>query len=198
MMIKVGLTGSIGMGKSTVASMFKKLGYPVQNADDIVHQLYSDIAVKPIQKIFPSAVVDGQIDRTKLAKLVVADAKKFKQLETIVHPLVRVEEQNFFNQAEKSGAKFAVIDIPLLFETDSEDRFDVIIVVSADLQVQRKRVLSREGMTEKLFKTILDKQMPDHEKRDRAHIIIDTNKSKEKTFGQIEKVANHIIENFRS
>ena len=191
-MIKVGLTGSIGMGKSTVASMFKKLGYPVQNADDIVHKLYSGQAVQPIQKLFPSAIVNHQVDRKKLAQLVANDPAKFKQLEAIVHPLVRKEEQKFFIDAERSGANLAVIDIPLLFETNSEDRFDVILVVSADEKVQQDRVLSREGMTEVLFKTILSKQMPDKEKRKRSHFIIDTNVSIEETFSQIEAIAKEI------
>ncbi len=191
-MIKVGLTGSIGMGKSTVASMFKKLGYPVQNADDIVHMLYSDQAVQPIQKLFPSAIVNHQVDRKKLAQLVANDPVKFRQLEAIVHPLVRKEEQKFFIDAERSGANLAVIDIPLLFETNSEDRFDVILVVSADEKVQQDRVLSREGMTEVLFKTILSKQMPDKEKRKRSHFIIDTNVSIEKTFSQVETIAEEI------
>ena len=191
-MIKVGLTGSIGMGKSTVASMFKKLGYPVQNADDIVHKLYSGQAVQPIQKLFPSAIVNHQVDRKKLAQLVANEPAKFKQLEAIVHPLVRKEEQKFFIDAERSGANLAVIDIPLLFETNSEDRFDVILVVSADEKVQQDRVLSREGMTEVLFKTILSKQMPDKEKRKRSHFIIDTNVSIEETFSQIEAIAKEI------
>ena len=191
-MIKVGLTGSIGMGKSTVASMFKKLGYPVQSADDIVHKLYSGQAVQPIQKLFPSAIVNHQVDRKKLAQLVANDLAKFKQLEAIVHPLVRKEEQKFFIDAERSGANLAVIDIPLLFETNSEDRFDVILVVSADEKVQQDRVLSREGMTEVLFKTILSKQMPDKEKRKRSHFIIDTNVSIEETFSQIEAIAKEI------
>ena len=191
-MIKVGLTGSIGMGKSTVASMFKKLGYPVQSADDIVHKLYSGQAIQPIQKLFPSAIVNHQVDRKKLAQLVANDPVKFKQLEAIVHPLVRKEEQKFFIDAERSGANLAVIDIPLLFETNSEDRFDVILVVSADEKVQQDRVLSREGMTEVLFKTILSKQMPDKEKRKRSHFIIDTNVSIEETFSQIEAIAKEI------
>ena len=196
-MIKVGLTGSIGMGKSTVASMFKQLGYPIQNADDIVHKLYSGKAVKPIQKLFPDAIIDNHVDRKKLAKLVAADPEKFKKLESTVHPLVREEEQKFFTEAERSGAKLAVLDIPLLFETNSEVRFDIIVVVSADKKVQHKRVLSRKGMTEEFFKTILKKQMPDSEKRKRAHFIIDTNTSKEITFDQVKEVAREIIENWK-
>ena len=194
-MIKVGLTGSIGMGKSTVASMFKQLGYPTQNADDIVHKLYSGKAVKPIQKLFPDAITDNQVDRKKLAQLIVADPEKFKKLESTVHPLVREEEQKFFSAAESSGAKLAVLDIPLLFETSSEVQFDVIVVVSADKKVQQKRVLSRKGMTEELFNTILNKQIPDSEKRKRAHFIIDTNTSIEATFDQVKEVVREIIEN---
>lgn len=173
-MIRIGLTGSIGMGKSTTAQMFRELGIAVLDSDQIVHDLYRGAAVAPIEQAFPGVVVDGVVDRGKLAQRVLADAEALKRLEAIVHPLVWAARDAFLRAQEAQGAKIVVYDVPLLFETGAETSVDVIVVVSAPEDVQKARVLARPGMTEEKFAAILGKQVPDSEKRARADFVVDT------------------------
>jgi dephospho-CoA kinase len=173
-MIVIGLTGSIGMGKSTTAGFFRDLGVPVHDSDAAVHALYAGRAAPPIEAAFPGTVTDGRVDRTRLSARVIGDADAMKRLEAIVHPLVREEEERFREAAREAGARLAVIDIPLLFETGSEGRVDRIVVASAPAEVQRARVLARPGMTAEKFEAIMARQVPDAEKRRRAHFVVDT------------------------
>ena len=175
-MIFLGLTGSIGMGKSATAEMFREEGIPVYDADAAVHGIYAigGSAVDPVGEAFPGVVVEGAIDRAKLREAVLGDTQALKQLEAIVHPLVGQTQLMFRQEAQASDAACAVLDIPLLFETGGDQRCDYTIVVSAPAEVQRRRVLDREGMTEEAFETILAKQTPDAEKRARADFIIST------------------------
>lgn len=175
-MITLGLTGSIGMGKSTTAAMFAARGAAVYNADMAVHALYQrgGAAVAPVGALFPGAVSDGAIDRGVLGTLVQNDPARLAELEAVVHPLVRTEERAFRAVAHKAGCLVAVLDIPLLLETQGDDRVDVVVVVSAPGAVQRERVLARPGMTEARLEAILARQMPDAEKRRRAHFIVPT------------------------
>jgi dephospho-CoA kinase len=170
----LGLTGSIGMGKSATASIFRRLGVPVHDADAAVHRLYRGRAAPPVEKAFPGTVADGMVDRGKLGAAVLGDPARMKELEAIVHPLVREEEETFLKRA--ASAPIAVLDIPLLFETGGEARCDATLVVTAPASVQRERVLARPGMTEGKFQSILSKQMPDAEKRARAHFLVDTSR----------------------
>jgi dephospho-CoA kinase len=170
----LGLTGSIGMGKSATADLFRKLGVPVHDADATVHRLYRGRAVPLIGKTFPGTVADGAVDRTKLGAAVLNSPERMKQLEAIVHPLVREEEENFL--ARVSALPIAVLDIPLLFETGGETRCDAALVVTAPAEVQRERVLARPSMTAEKFSAILAKQMPDADKRARAHFLVDTSR----------------------
>ena len=175
-MIILGLTGSIGMGKSTTAKMFADAGVPVSDADRMVHALYAGAAVTPIEKAFPGTVSDGVVDRDKLAATVLGNPARLRELEAIVHPLVRAETDAFVERHRQVGAPLIVLDIPLLFETGGMDRVDRILVVTAPADVQRERVLSRPGMTEEKFEAILAKQVPDAEKRRRADFVIDTSR----------------------
>ncbi|MHA7971102.1 dephospho-CoA kinase [Rhizobium sp. CAU 1783] len=173
-MIVIGLTGSIGMGKSTTAGLFADAGIAVNDADQVVHELYHGDAVEPIREVFPDAVIEGNVDRSILAENLAKNPAKFKELEAIVHPLVRAREVEFLERRREAGDDMVVLDIPLLFETGGEKRVDVVVVVSADAEVQRKRVLERPGMTEEKFAMILSRQVPDAEKRRRANFIVDT------------------------
>jgi dephospho-CoA kinase len=173
-MVILGLTGSIGMGKSTTAAMFRDLGVPVHDSDATVHRLYSGAAAPLIEAAFPGVVEAGTVNRTLLGQRVLGDGEAMQRLEAIVHPLVRGEEQAFLKAAAASRAAVAVIDIPLLFETKGESRVDAVAVVTAPPNIQRQRVLARPGMTEERFRQILARQMPDAEKRRRAHFVVDT------------------------
>jgi len=173
-MIVIGLTGSIGMGKSTTAKMFADEGVPVNDADAVVHDLYRTDAVAPVGEVFPGTVKDGAIDRAELSRQLSAAPEKFKQLEAIVHPLVRRREVEFLDRHREAGTCLVLLDIPLLFEVKGEDRVDVIVVVTCDPQIQRERVLARPGMTEEKLAMILSRQMPDEEKRQRADFLVDT------------------------
>jgi dephospho-CoA kinase len=172
--IRIGLTGSIGMGKSTTAKMFAAEGVPVNDADATVHALYAGRAAPLIEAAFPGTVKDGKVDRTLLSPHVIGKPEAMKRLEEIVHPLVREEEKLFLDSARENRRRIVVLDIPLLFETGGENRVDAIVVVTADADIQRKRVLERPGMTEDRFEAILGKQVPDAEKRRRAHFLVDT------------------------
>ena len=173
-MIVLGLTGSIGMGKSVTARLFAEAGVPVHDADATVHRLYEGEAVPLIEAAFPGTTRGGKVDREKLAARVLNDAAAIKRLEAIVHPLVREAEQRFLAEAEARGAPIVVLDIPLLFETGGEKRVDRVVVVTAPPDLQRRRALERPGMTEAKLDAILAKQMPDAEKRARAHFIVDS------------------------
>lgn len=193
-MIVLGLTGSIGMGKSTAARLFSEEGVPVFEADEAVHTLYRGAAVPLIEAEFPGTTRDGEVDRPVLARAVLNDPAALAKLEAIVHPLVREMEKNFVEAARASGAPLAVIDIPLLLEKGGADRVDLIAVVSAPYGVQRDRVLRREGMTDEKFKAMLARQMPDHEKRARADIIINTDGPIEDTRRAVQDVVKRFTE----
>ncbi len=192
----VGLTGSIGMGKTETAKMFARLGVPVYDADAAVHRLYEPggAAVAKIAQAFPDCVSDGRVDRARLGARVTADPKAFRALEDIVHPLVAHEQQEFVKQARDAGADMVVLDIPLLFETGGQARMDAVVVVSAPEDVQRERVLARPGMTDDKLKGILAKQMPDAEKRAQAHFVIETDKGLGHAFEQVKAVVQALRE----
>ena len=173
-MIVLGLTGSIGMGKSTTAQMFRDQGVPVHDSDEAVHRLYAGAAAPLIEEAFPGTVAEGVVDRAELGRRVISDAAALKRLEAIVHPLVRADADAFLARGKAAGAPLVVLDIPLLFETKGEGRVDRIAVVTAPPEVQRERVLARPGMTAEKFEAILAKQVPDAEKRRRADFVIDT------------------------
>jgi dephospho-CoA kinase len=173
-MIVLGLTGSIGMGKSTTAKMFSDFGVPVHDSDEAVHRLYRGKAAPLVEAVFPDTTVDGVVDRAKLAEKVLGDSVALKRLETLVHPLVRADATAFLKRHHAAGAPLAVVDIPLLYETDGQERVDQVVVVTAPPEVQRERVLSRPGMTEERFQAILAKQVPDGQKRRMADFVIDT------------------------
>jgi len=185
--IVLGLTGSIGMGKSATAQMFRDLGIPVFDADEAVHALYGPggEAVTPVDAAFPGVAVDGAIDRERLSAQVVGTPEAMKKLERIVHPLVRARQQAFLETARREGADIVVLDIPLLFETGGEARVDKIVVVSAAPEVQRERVLARPDMTVAKFEAILAQQVPDAEKRARADFVIDSNVSLDDARAQV-------------
>ena len=172
-MFVLGLTGSIGMGKSATARLFAKAGVPVHDADAAVHRLYEGEAVAAIEQAFPGTT-DGKVDRVKLAARVLDDPAAIKRLEAIVHPLVRESESRFLADAAAAGSRIVLLDIPLLFETGGEARVDAVVVVSAPAAVQRDRVLARPGMTPAKLQAILDKQVPDSQKRARAHFVVDS------------------------
>ncbi|MHA1525236.1 MAG: dephospho-CoA kinase [Alphaproteobacteria bacterium] len=193
-MITVAITGSVGMGKSTVAGFFAQMGAALFDADAVVHKLYQrgGAAVKPIAAAFGDCVVDGAVDREALAGAVFGDADALRRLENIVHPLVAVERAQFVEASARAGKALAVAEIPLLFETGAEKQVDVVVVVSAPVQVQRQRVLARPGMTQERFQAILDRQMPDAQKRRRADYVILTDETLEATRAQVAKVVNDI------
>lgn len=175
-MITVGLTGSIGMGKSTTAKMFAEAGAHVWDADEAVHRLYAKGAAgaQAIEALAPGAVKNGAVDRIALRELIMDDSDLLKQVERAIHPLVAADRGAFLEQARAAGAKVAVLDIPLIFETKAEKAFDRIVVVSASAETQRARVLDRPGMTEAAFEAILAKQVPDAVKRAAADYVVDT------------------------
>jgi dephospho-CoA kinase len=183
----LGLTGSIGMGKSATADLFRRLGVPVHDADAAVHALYRGRAAPLIEKAFPGTVIEGVVDRRKLGQAVLNDAGKLKRLESIVHPLVREEEDSFLREIS-ADAPLAVLDIPLLFETGGDARCDAVLVVTTSSDVQRARVMARPGMSEETFQTILRKQMQDAEKRARAHFLVDTSRGFASAEAQVRSI----------
>ena len=187
-MIKAGLTGSIGMGKSTTANMFREAGVPVYDADATVHALYEGEATPLIEKAFPGTTKNDKVDRAILGSKVLGNPEAMKKLEAIVHPLVHEKEQDFLKEAKKAGSNLVILDIPLLFETGGKNRVDVIIVVSASEEEQRRRVLAREGMTEEKFEAILARQVPDAEKRKQADFVIDTGKGMQAANDQVKSI----------
>ena len=194
-MILLGLTGSIGMGKSTTAAMFAEHGAVVWNADDAVHALYSagGAAVEAIGAAFPGVIVDGAVDRTRLAEALGRDETAFKRLEAIVHPLVAAGRAADLETARATGVKLAVLDIPLLFETGGDKAVDAVVVVSADPETQRRRVLARPGMTAERFEAILARQTPDYEKRRRADFVIDTGRGLEAARARVAEIVGMVL-----
>ncbi|MGB3816055.1 MAG: dephospho-CoA kinase [Shinella sp.] len=193
-MIVLGLTGSIGTGKSTTAGMFHDLGVPVHDADATVHDLYRKEAVAPVAEKFPEALRDGVIDRKALSAVLAQSPERFGELETIIHPLVRARETAFLDTQRQNGAPLVLLDIPLLYETGGEARVDKVVVVTCDPDMQRQRVLARPGMTEEKFSLILSRQMPDAEKRRRADFLIDTGKGLEAAREQVEEIISKLTE----
>jgi dephospho-CoA kinase len=191
-MIVLGLTGSIGMGKSTTAALFQQEGVAVNDADQVVHDLYTGEAVGPVGAAFPGVVVNGVVDRQELARKLAENPAKFEELEAIVHPLVREREQKFLSEQKARGADLVVLDIPLLFETRGEKRVDRIVVVSCGPEEQRSRVLSRPGMTEAKFELILSRQMPDADKRAKADYVIDTGQGIDKAREQVRTIIKEL------
>ena len=187
-MFILGLTGSIGMGKTATAKMFADEGVPVQDADAVVHALYEGEATPLIEAAFPGTTGGGKVDRIKLGAQVIGNQDAIKRLEQIVHPLVARQRDKFLAESKQAGADIAVLDIPLLYETGGEKRCDAVVVVSAPAEVQRERVLSRPGMTEERFLAILAKQMPDAEKRRRADFIVDTSRGFDAARQQVREI----------
>src|ERR1700732_3827503 len=173
-MLILGWTGSIGMGKATTAKLFVEAGVPVYDADAAVHKIYEGEAAPAIEAAFPGTTVDGKVDRNKLSARLVHDPAAMKRLEQIVHPMLRAYHQKFLDDAERSGAPVAVVDVPLLFETGGEKRVDAVVVVTTDPEIQRRRVLARDNMTSEMLDAILARQLPDPEKRRRADFLVDT------------------------
>ena len=194
-MILLGLTGSIGMGKSTTTAMFAEHGAVIWNADDAVHALYATggAAVEAIGEAFPGVVVDGAVDRTRLAEALGRDDTAFKRLETIVHPLVAAGRMADLEAARAAGVKLAVLDIPLLFETGGDRAVDAVVVVTADAETQRRRVLARPGMTIERFEAILARQMPDAEKRRRADFVIDTGRGLDAARARVAEIVGMVL-----
>lgn len=195
-MILIGLTGSIGMGKSTTSGFFADAGAMIWDADEAVHRLYGKggAAVAPIAEAFDGVVVDGVVDRPLLAAALGRDDQAFKKLEAIVHPLVAMDRANKLSDAREAGVKLAVLDIPLLFETGGDAYVDAVVVVSAPEHIQRQRVLSREGATVERFEAILARQMPDAEKRARADFVIDTGSGFDVARDQVMKVVETVLD----
>ncbi|MEQ9518944.1 MAG: dephospho-CoA kinase [Parvibaculum sp.] len=193
-MLLIGLTGSIGMGKSETAKMFAAEGVPVYDADAEVHKLYQKggAAVAPIAAAFPGAVKDGAVDRALLSKEVIGKPEQLKKLESIVHPLVGGANRAFLESAGRAGAKMVLLDIPLLFETGGRERVDVVVVVSAPYELQRERVLARPGMSEEKFKDILAKQVPDKEKRAGADFVVESDKGLDHARAQVKAIIQEL------
>jgi len=187
-MFVLGLTGSIGMGKTTTAQFFADAGVPVHDADAAVHRLYEGEAVAAIEAAFPGTTQAGKVDRDRLAARVLGNPEALKKLETIVHPLVRKDSERFLAEAEVRDTPVVVLDIPLLFETHGEDRVDAIVVVSAGPEEQRTRVLERPGMTIEKLEAIIAKQLPDVEKRARADFVVDSSKGFDFARSQVHEI----------
>ncbi|MGB8895493.1 MAG: dephospho-CoA kinase [Pseudolabrys sp.] len=192
-MFILGLTGSLGMGKSATAKMFAEEGVPVHDADAAVHQLYESEATPLIEAAFPGTTAGGKVNRDKLAQLVLGDSAAIKKLEAIVHPLVRNAEERFLSEAERKGATVALLDIPLLFETGGDKRCDAVVVVSAPPDVQRARAFERPGMTERKFATLLAKQMRDADKRAMADFVVDTSKGFDAARAQVRDILARVV-----
>ncbi len=191
-MLVVGLTGSIGMGKSTAAHQLRHHGLAVFDADAAVHELYAGKAVPLIEDAFPGSTRDGIVDRQMLSSLLAGQRERFQKLEAIVHPLVQAEERAFLQAEHARGADAAVLEIPLLFETGLNQKVDVVIVVSAPAHVQRERVLARAGMSEQKFESIVALQVPDEQKRAKADFVVDTSGSIEASHRQIDDIVSRL------
>ncbi|MER8546430.1 dephospho-CoA kinase [Mesorhizobium sp. M0684] len=192
-MIVLGLTGSIGMGKSTAAKMFAEAGVPVHDSDEAVHRLYAGKAAPLVEAAFPGTTRSGAVDRAALAERVLGDAAALKRLEAIIHPLVRADADAFLAEHRAAGAPLAVLDIPLLFETGGRNRVDKVVVVTAPREVQRARVLARPGMNEEKLASILARQVPDTEKRRRADFVIDTGQGFDATRAAVKAIIAELV-----
>jgi dephospho-CoA kinase len=192
-MLLLGLTGSIGMGKSTTAKLFEEAGVPVYDADATVHKVYEGEAVPAVEAAFPGSTVNGKVDRQKLSAMVVNNPEAMKRLETIVHPMLRSHQLKFLSDAEKSGAPVAVLDVPLLYETGGESRVDAVVVVTTAPDVQRERILARDNMTTSKLEAILARQLPDAEKRKRADFIVDTSHGLEPVRQRIREILREVV-----
>jgi dephospho-CoA kinase len=186
------LTGSLGMGKSTAAKFFAETGVPVHDSDAVVHALYEGGAVPLIEAAFPGSTFAGKVDRNKLAAMVLHDDAALARLEAIIHPLVTASRERFLAEAQARGAPVAVVDIPLLFETAAQSRCDAVVVVSAPVEIQRRRALDRPGMTEEKLAALLAKQMPDEEKRRRADFVVDSSQPFDHTRAQIRDILQRV------
>jgi dephospho-CoA kinase len=191
-MFVLGLTGSIGMGKSTTARFFAEAGVPVHDADATVHRLYDAEAAPAIEAAFPGTTVSGKVDREKLAARVLGDKAALRQLESVVHPLVRAAESRFLAEAERAGAPVVLLDIPLLFETGGQERVDAVVTVSAPAAVQRARLLERPGLTEERLEALIANQLPDAEKRRRADFIVDTSQGFDAARAQVADILRQV------
>ena len=191
-MMILGLTGSIGMGKSTTAKLFAEAGVPVYDADATVHRLYEGEAAPAIEAAFPGTTAGGKVDRALLSARVVHDPEAIKRLEAIVHPMLRAYHQEFLDNAERSGAPVAVVDVPLLYETGGEVRVDAVVVVTTSPEVQRQRILARDNMTDEKLDAILARQMPDAEKRKRADFVVDTSHGLDPVRAQIRDILGQV------
>jgi dephospho-CoA kinase len=191
-MFILGLTGSVGMGKSATARLFSDQGVPVHDADAVVHRLYDGAAVAAIGAAFPGTTAGGKVDRGRLAARVLAHPAALARLEAIVHPLVRAAEEELIRKAKAQGEKLVVLDIPLLFETGADERVDAVVVVTAPAETQRARVLARPGMTMEKLEAILAKQIPDVEKRRRADFVVDTSRGFEAAREQVRAILEAI------
>jgi dephospho-CoA kinase len=188
----LGLTGSIGMGKSTTAKLFAEAGVPVYDADATVHQVYEGEAAPAIEAAFPGTTVGGKVDRARLSARVVHDPAAIRRLEEIVHPMLRAYHQKFLDDAERSGAPVAVVDVPLLFETGGEKRVDAVVVVTTSPETQRQRILARGTMASEALDALLARQMPDAEKRKRADFVVDTSHGLEPVRARIRDILDQV------
>ncbi|CAN7650005.1 dephospho-CoA kinase [Bradyrhizobium sp. LjRoot220] len=192
-MLIVGLTGSIGMGKSTTAKLFAEAGVPVYDADAEVHKIYQGEAAPAIEAAFPGTTVDGKVDRARLSAQVVHDPAAMKQLEQIVHPMLGASRKKFFEDAEAAGAPVVVVDVPLLYETGGEKRVDAVVVVTTTPEIQRERVLARGTMDEARLDAILARQLPDAEKRKRADFVVDTSHGLDPVRARIRDILAEVV-----
>jgi dephospho-CoA kinase len=192
-MIILGLTGSIGMGKSTTAKLFAEAGVPVYDADATVHSLYEGEAVAAIEAAFPGTTAGGKVDRNRLSAQVVHDPAAIRRLEGIVHPMLGASRQKFLHDAERSGAPVVVVDVPLLYETGGEKRVDAVVVVTTTPEIQRERVLARDNMSGERLDAILARQLPDAEKRERADFVVDTSHGVDPVRARIRDILSEAV-----
>jgi dephospho-CoA kinase len=192
-MIILGLTGSIGMGKSTTAKLFAEAGVPVYDADATVHKIYQGEAAPAIEAAFPGTTVAGKVDRNRLSAQVVHDPAAMMRLEGIVHPMLGASRQKFLHDAERSGAPVVVVDVPLLYETGGEKRVDAVVVVTTMPEIQRQRILARDNMTSEKLAAILARQLPDAEKRKRADFVVDTSHGLDPVRARIRDILNEAV-----
>jgi dephospho-CoA kinase len=192
-MIILGLTGSIGMGKSTTAKLFAEAGVPVYDADATVHSLYEGEAVAAIEAAFPGTTAGGKVDRNRLSAQVVHDPDAIRRLEGIVHPMLGASRQKFLHDAERSGAPVVVVDVPLLYETGGEKRVDAVVVVTTTPEIQRERVLARDNMSGERLDAILARQLPDAEKRKRADFLVDTSHGLDPVRARIRDILSEAV-----
>jgi dephospho-CoA kinase len=194
----IGLTGSIGMGKSATADLFRAEGVPVYDSDRAVHEIYRGPAAARIEEMFPGTTSDGIVDRARLAARVLGDPEALRRLEALVHPLVAAERDEFLETCRRAVERIVVFDIPLLFEIGAEKDVDAVVVASAPAEIQRARVLARPGMTEEKFAYLHSRQMPDEEKRAKAHFVVVTDKGLEHAFDQVKMIVANLRDRLKA